>query len=108
VRADQRALTVEAVVANADGRLKPGLFATALIQQPPGAPALLAPASAVETIAGTSRVYVVKNNKIEERIVTIGQTVGDRVELTSGVVNGDVLANDPKGRLSDGQIVKIK
>ena len=30
LRADQRALTVEAVAANPDGRLKPGLFATAL------------------------------------------------------------------------------
>jgi RND family efflux transporter MFP subunit len=108
LRADQRALMVEAVVPNSDGRLKPGLFATALIQQPPGAPALLAPSTVVETVAGTSRVYVVKNNKIEEHIVTLGQNVGDRVELTSGVASGDVLANDPKGRLSDGQIVKIK
>ena len=30
LRADQRALTVEAVAPNPDGRLKPGLFATAL------------------------------------------------------------------------------
>jgi len=108
LRADQRALMVEAVVPNADGRLKPGLFATAQIQQPPGAPALLAPAAAVETVAGTSRVYVVKSNKIEERIVTTGQVVGDRIELTSGVASGDVVANDPKGRLTDGQIVKVK
>jgi membrane fusion protein (multidrug efflux system) len=33
VRVDQRALTVEAIAPNKDGRLKPGLFATALIQQ---------------------------------------------------------------------------
>ena len=108
LRADQRSLMVEAVVPNSDGRLKPGLFATALIQQPLGAPVLLAPVAAVETIAGTSRVYVVKNNKIDERIVTTGQVVGDRIELTSGVASGDLVANDPKGRLSDGQIVKVK
>src|SRR4029453_18451982 len=65
LRTDQRALTVEAVAANADGRLKPGLFATALIQQPSSTPALLVPTTAVEAIAGTSRVYVVKNDKIE-------------------------------------------
>ena len=76
LRTDQRALTVEAVAANADGRLKPGLFATASIQQPASAPALLVPATAVETIAGTSRVYVVKGDKVEERIVTLGETVG--------------------------------
>ena len=33
VRVDQRALTVEAIAPNKDGRLKPGLFATASIQQ---------------------------------------------------------------------------
>ena len=33
LRADQRALTVEAVVPNSNGELKPGMFATALIQQ---------------------------------------------------------------------------
>jgi len=108
LRSDQRALTVEAVAANADGRLKPGFFATALVRQPDAAPALLVPGSAVETIAGTSRVYTVKDNKIDERIVTLGEKVNDKVELTSGVANGDVVAAEPKGRLSDGQQVKLK
>jgi RND family efflux transporter MFP subunit len=108
LRSDQRALTVEAVAPNADGRLKPGFFATALVRQPDAAPALLVPASAVETIAGTSRVYVVKDNKIEERIVTLGEKVDGKVELTSGVAKGDIVAAEPKGRLSDGQQVKVK
>jgi len=108
LRADQRALTVEAIVSNVDARLKPGLFATALITQPPGAAALLVPSTAVETIAGTGRVYVVKNGKIEERIVTVGQTVGDRVELTSGVVKEEIVASEPSGRLSDGQLVNVR
>ena len=74
LRSDQRALTVEAIAPNADGRLKPGLFATALVRQPDAGPALLVPESAVETVAGTSRIYVVvKGDKIEERIVTIGE-----------------------------------
>ena len=108
LRADQRALTVEAVAANTDGRLKPGLFATALIQQPVSAPALLVPATAVETVAGTSRVYVVKDDKIEERIVTVGETVGQQVEITSGVTKDDVVAAEPKGHLSDGLEVRAR
>jgi RND family efflux transporter MFP subunit len=106
VRPDQRALTVEAIAPNADGRLKPGLFATASIRQPASAPALLAPASAIETVAGTSRVYVVKDGAAEERIVTLGERVGDLVELTSGAAAGDVVALEPKGRLGDGTPVK--
>jgi RND family efflux transporter MFP subunit len=105
LRADQRALTVEALAENADGRLKPGMFATARIRQAENAPALLIPAASIETIAGTSRVYVIKNNRVEERIVTVGEAFGDRLEVTSGVGKGESVAADPKGRLSDGQTV---
>lgn len=108
LRPDQRALTVEAIAPNADGRLKPGLFATASIQQPQSAPALLVPSIAVETTAGTSRVYVVKGDKVEERIVTLGETVGRQVEITSGVAKGDVVAAEPKGRLVDGLPVRAR
>jgi RND family efflux transporter MFP subunit len=102
LRADQRALTVEAIAANTDGRLKPGLFATASIQQSKSAPALLVPATAVETVSGTSRVYIVAGDRVEERIVTLGDRLADRVEITSGLAAGDVVAADPKGRLADG------
>jgi RND family efflux transporter MFP subunit len=108
LRKDQRALTVEAVAPNPGGRLKPGLFATASIQQAAGPVALLLPASAVETVSGTSRVYVVKNDQIEERIVTIGERVGDRIEMTSGVRKGEIVAAEPRGRLADGVAVRAQ
>jgi RND family efflux transporter MFP subunit len=108
LRADQRALTVEAIAPNSDGRLKPGLFATASIQQPASAPALLVPATAIETISGTSRVYVVKSDTVEERIVTTGETVGQQTEITSGLAAGDIVAAAPKGRLTDGAPVHIR
>ena len=72
LKSDQRALTVEAIAPNADGRPKPGLFATALLQQPHPASALLVPESAIETVAGTARVFVVNGDTVEERIVTTG------------------------------------
>jgi membrane fusion protein (multidrug efflux system) len=102
LKPNQRALTVEAVAQNTDNRLKPGLFVTALIQQPAPAPAKLVPASAVETVAGTSRVYVVAGDKVEERIVTIGEKAGDRVELATGINSGEQVAANPRGKLADG------
>jgi RND family efflux transporter MFP subunit len=102
LKTNQRALTVEAVAQNTDNRLKPGLFVTALLQQPAPAPAMLVPASAVETAAGTSRVYVLAGNKVEERIVTIGEKVGDRVELATGIKAGEQVAVNPRGKLADG------
>jgi RND family efflux transporter MFP subunit len=109
LKSDQRALTVEAIAPNSDGRLKPGLFATALLQQPAPAAAILVPASAVETVAGTSRVYVVAaDNKVEERIVTVGEKVGDRLEVSSGVKAGERVATNPRGKLADGVRVQIE
>ena len=109
LKSDQRALTVEAVAPNADDRLKPGLFATALLQQPSPAPALLVPAAAVETVAGTSRVYVVgADSKAEERIVTLGEKVGDRIELATGVKAGETVAANPRGKLADGVRVQVE
>ena len=109
LKANQRALTVEAVAANPDGRLKPGLFATALLQQPAPAPALLVPAEAIETVAGTSRVYTITADlKVEERIVTTGEKVGDRIEIASGVKAGERVAANPRGKLVDGTRVQIE
>jgi RND family efflux transporter MFP subunit len=108
LRPDQRALTVEAVAANPEGLLKPGLFATALIKQDSSAPGLLVPTTAVETVSGTSRVFLVKEGRIEERIVTLGERLDGLVEITSGVAAGEVVAAEPKGRLADGRAVTVK
>src|SRR6266852_3947539 len=85
LQAAQRALTVEAIVPNANGVLKPGLFATARIEQPARTPGVLVPHAAVQTSAGTNRVYVVNGDHVEERIVTTGETVGELVEITRGL-----------------------
>jgi RND family efflux transporter MFP subunit len=108
LKTDQRALTVEAIAPNPDGRLKPGLFATALLQQTGGAPALLVPAEAVETVAGTARVYVITGDHAEERIVTTGEKVGDRIEIVTGVKAGERVAANPRGKLADGVRVQVE
>ena len=50
------------------------------------------PSSAVETVAGTSRVYVVTGDHVEERIVTTGEPVGDLIEITKGLKAGERVA----------------
>jgi len=102
LEANQRALTVEAVVANPDRELKPGLFATARIEQPQRTPAVLVPASAVQTTAGTSRVFIVNGDHVEERIVTVGQTVDAQVEISNGLKAGERVATTNVAQLTDG------
>lgn len=106
LRADQRALTVEAVVPNANNELKPGLFATARIQQPKPTPAVLVPAAAVHTVGGTSRVFVVNGDRVDERVVTLGQTLDTLVEITNGVKAGERVATANVGQLADGTKVQ--
>src|SRR5919201_5846022 len=103
LQADQRALIVEAVVPNPGGELKPGLFATARIEQPVRAPGILVPVAAVQTAGGTGRVFVVVNgDPVEERIVPTGQTVEQSIEITNGVRAGEQVATKNVGKLTDG------
>jgi RND family efflux transporter MFP subunit len=102
LQADRRALTVEAVVPNPKSELKPGLFATAKVQQSKPTPAILVPATAVRASAGASRVYIVKGDYVEERVVTVGQSVDQSIEITSGLAVGDRVATANVAQLTDG------
>jgi membrane fusion protein (multidrug efflux system) len=102
LQADQRALTVEALVPNPKSELKPGLFATARIEQPARTPGVLVPTSSVIVAAGTSRVFVVNDDHVEERIVTTGQSVGDLIEITNGLKAGERVATKSVAQLTDG------
>jgi membrane fusion protein (multidrug efflux system) len=106
LRSETRALVVEAVVDNANGRLKPGLFATARIEQATKSPALLVPATAVQKTATANRVFVVVGDHAEERLITTGQTEGERIEATSGLTAGERVVVGGLERLKDGTRVK--
>jgi len=106
LRADQRALTVEAVVPNGDAQLKPGMFATALIQQNKKEPAVLVPQTAVRVVSGTAHVFVVNGDRAEERVVATGQKIDPLVEIVTGLKAGERVATANVNQLVDG--VKVK
>jgi len=106
LQADQRALTIEAAVPNPNGELKPGFFATALIEQPAKTAGVVVPATAVQSSGGTARVFVVNGDRVEERIVTTGQTAGELVEITKGLKNGERVATKNLPKLVDGAKVQ--
>lgn len=108
VAAATRALTLEAIVPNGNHRLKPGFFATAQIEQANRLPGLLVPATAVRTVSGTARVFVVNGDRVEERVVMVGQAVGDRVEVTSGVTAGERVVASGVDRVVDGVRVVVR
>ena len=106
VTAASRTLTVEAQVENGEGLLKPGQFATVRISQPTGAPAVLIPARAVRTEQDVSRVFVVKDGRVQERVVQLGQTEGELVEVKNGIGTDELVATSNVEALKDGTAVR--
>ena len=106
VSANSRTLTVEAEIENNSGVLKPGQFATVRILQPRPQPAVLVPRRAVTTQNDSSHVFVIKNGQAELRLVQLGQTEGDLIEVKSGLASGELVATSNVEQLIDGAAVK--
>jgi len=101
VREASRDLVVEAVVSNADGRLKPGMFAVArvLVATPPTA---VVPSSALVRDETGARVFAVVDRQVQERVVQTGETVGDLVAVISGARTGESVVLHPPPDMHDG------
>jgi multidrug efflux pump subunit AcrA (membrane-fusion protein) len=106
VSAQSRTLTVEAEINNSGGALKPGQFATVRILQERADPAVLVPTRAIVTEAGVSRLFVVKDGHVEQRLVQVGQADGDLTEVRTGVAADELVATSSLERLTDGLAVK--
>jgi multidrug efflux pump subunit AcrA (membrane-fusion protein) len=101
-----RTLTVEAEVDNGQNLLKPGQFASVRILSTKSDPAVLVPVRAVRTQDNASRVFVIKDGRVEEHVVQLGQAEGDLVEIKTGLNAGDIVATSNTEQLKDGVIVR--
>jgi RND family efflux transporter MFP subunit len=66
------------------------------------------PRTAVHEDAGKSIVFVVKQQKLERRAVSLGAERGADVEVIAGISAGDLLVVRGAGTLRDGQTVEVK
>ena len=106
VSPSSRTLTVEAEVENGSGVLKPGQFASVRILQKRVEPAVLVPMRAVRTESGVSRIFVIKDGHAQQRLVQLGQSESDLVEVKAGVAADEQVATSNVDQLSDGVAVK--
>jgi RND family efflux transporter MFP subunit len=106
LRAKSRDQIVEVAVDNADGALRPGMFASAqLIVGEDKLP--LVPRSAIGGEAPSERVFVVtRDSRLEERIIATGERRGDGVAVLKGVSAGDRVVRERNPELRDGLKVK--
>jgi cobalt-zinc-cadmium efflux system membrane fusion protein len=98
---DTRTVKVRLLLDNHEGRLRPGMFAKVVFAGPSHT-ATVVPAGAVLQSGLYTRVFVEKAPfKFQARQVSVGASVGDRVEILSGLQAGErivvkegVLLND--------------
>jgi RND family efflux transporter MFP subunit len=106
INAHSRTLPIEAEVPNTDGTLRPGFFVRAQVALA-GDPkdVLLVPASAVGSTGSNARVFVREGNRVFERLVTVGRSVGDLTEIRGSVKAGDEIAVEGVAELVDSREV---
>jgi RND family efflux transporter MFP subunit len=97
-----RTVLLEAEVPNAEGLLKPGLFARGAVVLRQDAGVAFVPESAVSYFAGLTRVFVVADGVARERPVTLGPAREGRVEVTEGLRPGEQVATSGLAQLRDG------
>jgi len=71
-------------------------------------PRALVPKTAVRTADGRSVVFVLKDDRVERRAVSVGLENGDTVEVISGVSAGERVVVEAPQTLKDGDKVKVQ
>lgn len=105
VRETTRDVVVEAQVPNGDLRLRPGMFASAelVLEEKP---LLTIPKSALVKRGGDTHVFVVTQDRAEERAIDLGASKEDQVAVHHGLKSGDRVVVNPPATLRNGQAVK--
>jgi len=95
VEAPSRTLEVRITVDNADGRLKPGMFADIAITTTLLENVLIIPDTALQADGEDQIVFVaLDGHKFEKRVVQLGEEQQDRVQVLSGLKAGEQVATD--------------
>jgi RND family efflux transporter MFP subunit len=107
VKSESRTLTVEGIVKNADGVLRPGMFASVQMDLGQKVAVVRVPVGAVVTDSGVSRAYVVVGDHVEERVLTVQNKSADFVDVLEGVKTGERVAVGDLRKLGDGTLVSV-
>ena len=102
-------ILVRATIANSDRALLPGQYVTAQLHLGDLKDALLVPQSAVgSSQIGQTLLLVGKDNKVEQRIVKLGDSYGDMAVVTDGLKVGDRVITGQLQKLRPGAPVQVE
>ncbi|MEC5318725.1 efflux RND transporter periplasmic adaptor subunit [Brenneria populi subsp. brevivirga] len=109
VKASTGSVKLRAVFANPDHLILPGMYVKAKVAMATNNQAILAPQKAVtRNNKGEAVVLLVGDDgKVEQRVINVGDTVGDRWVVTRGLNAGEKIIVEGGQRARAGQTVKI-
>ncbi|MBP2231578.1 membrane fusion protein (multidrug efflux system) [Azospirillum agricola] len=102
-----RAVVVRARIANADGSLRPGLFARVALTLTVVPDAVLIPEQAVVAFGKEQFVFKVAEGKAVQTRVGLGERRNAEVEITQGLKPGDVVVTAGQIKIRDGAPVVV-
>lgn len=103
-----RTFKVEVTMPNADSSIRTGMFARVTMNFGTQRNVVVPDRAVVkQTGSGNKYVYVYKDGKVSYNKVELGQRLGDRYELISGVENNSDVVVTGQTRLADGAAVEI-
>jgi len=102
-----RTAVTELTVDNSKHLLWPGTYVDVQFQVPTDPTVLTMPEQAlIFRAAGAQLAIVDGENRVHLRSVTLGQNLGQTVQVTSGLAAGDRMVNNPPAGLLEGQTVR--
>ncbi|WP_420143058.1 efflux RND transporter periplasmic adaptor subunit [Sphingobium sp.] len=101
-------VTLRARFPNPDGMLMPGMFVRVVAPQSVVPGAILAPQQGIsrDPKGNATALVVASGNKVERRIVTAGQAIGDKWLITAGLKAGDRLIVEGTDKVKPDDVVK--
>ena len=98
-----RTLLVEIQVPNPDGKLMPGTYAQVDLNLPRKDPPLLIPSDTlVVRSSGTLVALVDAKNAVHFQNITVGRDLGERIEVLSGLTEGQRVIVNPNDSVQEG------
>ena len=106
---ETRTMRVEVDVPNPGGELVPGMYADATLVLQEATGILIAPVQALDRTEEGARVMVVsRDGMLDARSVSLGLETADRVEIKSGLSDGDMVVVGSRAQLKAGSVVVPK
>ncbi len=105
VEASTRTVALEATTANSDVVLKPGAFVRLHLETALEESVLTIPYTAMQYRYGVNRAFVVSGDQLAARELSLGDRLGDRIEIAAGVKAEEVIATTDIDVLVDGEKV---